>query len=87
MSPDIGSLPAEWAAFLQGLDLLLPEPVRLVCIVGFVLRVMYRIPRITADIDCISILPFHDLARCAIPKLCGAKSCGYGRWVVVRFLG
>jgi hypothetical protein len=65
MSPDSGSLPAEWAAFLHDLDLLLPESVRLVCIGGFVLRVMYRVPRITADIDCISILPFYDLEEIA----------------------
>jgi Nucleotidyltransferase of unknown function (DUF6036) len=65
MSLDSGSLPAEWADFLHDLDPLLPERVSLVCIGGFVLRVMYRIPRITADIDCISILPFHDLEELA----------------------
>jgi hypothetical protein len=65
MSPDNGKVPAEWAAFLDELDRLVPEPIRLVCIGGFVLRVMYRIPRVTADIDCISILPFRDLEEIA----------------------
>jgi uncharacterized nucleotidyltransferase DUF6036 len=65
MPPDAGKLPPEWAAFLDELDHLLPEPITLVCIGGFVLRVRYGIPRITSDIDCISILPFHNLEEIA----------------------
>jgi len=38
--PDI-NIPAPWAAFLGGLDSLVPEPVALHCIGGFVLTVLY----------------------------------------------
>src|SRR2546427_12827174 len=58
--PDI-NLPAPWAAFLDELDSLVPEPVALHCIGGFVLTVLYGVPRVTSDLDCVAILPHHDL--------------------------
>src|SRR5256885_17148169 len=62
--PDI-NLPAPWVAFLGGLDSLVPEPVALHCIGGFVLTVLYGVPRGTSDLDCVAILPHHDLEAIA----------------------
>ena len=62
--PDI-NLPAPWVAFLGGLDSLVPEPVALHCIGGFVLTVLYGVPRVTSDLDCVAILPHHDLEAIA----------------------
>ncbi len=62
--PDI-NIPAPWAAFLGGLDSLVPEPVALHCIGGFVLTVLYGVPRVTSDLDCVAILPHHDLEAIA----------------------
>src|SRR5205807_9453968 len=60
--PDV-NLPAPWAAFLDELDSRVPEPVALHCIGGFVLTVWYGVPRVTSDLDCVAVLPHHDLAR------------------------
>jgi Nucleotidyltransferase of unknown function (DUF6036) len=59
------SLPAPWAAFLDELDSLVPEPVALHCIGGFVLTVLYGVPRVTSDLDCVAILPHYDLEATA----------------------
>ena len=40
-----------WRDFLNELDGLLPDPVELVCIGGFVLAEVYGSPRPTGDID------------------------------------
>jgi hypothetical protein len=64
MVPDI-NLPAPWAAFLDELDSLVPEPVALHCIGGFVLTVLYGVPRVTSDLGCVAILPHHDLEAIA----------------------
>jgi Nucleotidyltransferase of unknown function (DUF6036) len=62
--PDIKLL-APWAAFLDELDSLVPEPLALHCIGGFVLTVLYGVPRVTSDLDCVAILPHHDLEAIA----------------------
>jgi len=62
--PDI-NLPTSWAAFLDELNSLVPEPVALHCIGGFVLTVLYGVPRVTSDLDCVAILPYHDLEAIA----------------------
>lgn len=59
------SLSAPWAAFLHALDSLVPEPVALHCIGGFVLTVLYGVPRVTSDLDCVAILPHRDLEAIA----------------------
>jgi hypothetical protein len=41
----------EWQAFLRDIDSQLEDPVTLHCLGGFVLRVVYDIPRYTADLD------------------------------------
>jgi Nucleotidyltransferase of unknown function (DUF6036) len=58
-------LPTLWAAFLAELDSLVPEPITLHCIGGFVLTVLYGVPRVTSDLDCVAILPLHDLEAIA----------------------
>src|SRR5438045_8184466 len=62
--PDV-NLPAPWAAFLDELDSRVPEPVALHCIGGFVLTVWYGVPRVTSDLDCVAVLPHHDLEAIA----------------------
>lgn len=48
-----------WAEFLEELDSLLPEPVELHCVGGFVVSTYFGLPRPTGDIDYISALPDH----------------------------
>jgi hypothetical protein len=59
------NLLAPWAAFLDELDSLVPEPVALHCIGGFVLTVLYGVPRVTSDLDCVAFLPHHNLEAIA----------------------
>jgi len=54
--PDI-NLPTSWAAFLDELNSLVPEPVALHCIGGFVLTLFYGLPRTTGDIDYYTAIP------------------------------
>jgi len=46
-----------WKSFLQELDSLLSEEVALHCLGGFVLAVLYKLPRPTADVDYVNINP------------------------------
>ncbi|HUY15005.1 MAG TPA: DUF6036 family nucleotidyltransferase [Terriglobia bacterium] len=50
-------LSSPWAEFLEELDALLPEQVELHCVGGFVVSLFYGLPRPTADIDYVSVLP------------------------------
>jgi hypothetical protein len=62
------NLPRPWPAFLADVDQSLSEPVELHCLGGFVLTAVYGIPRSTADIDYIAIIPqeaIEDLERIA----------------------
>lgn len=52
-------LPSPWAEFLEELDALLPEQVKVRCISGFVVSVFYALPRPTADVDYFSVLPAY----------------------------
>ena len=56
-------LSAPWGAFFDELDSLLPEPVELHCIGGFVSTVLYGVPRVTADVDYVAALPRSILKR------------------------
>jgi|SRR5208283_1018934 len=51
------SLPSPWKEFLSGLDAMLPEPLELHCIGGFVICCFYGLPRPTGDIDYYSAVP------------------------------
>ena len=57
MSPDLGE---PWRAFLTDLDALVAHDVRLHCCGGFVITTQYGMPRTTADLDVLSILPGDD---------------------------
>jgi Nucleotidyltransferase of unknown function (DUF6036) len=62
------NLPRPWPAFLADVDQSLSEPVELHCVGGFVLTAVYGIPRSTADIDYIAVVPqqaIEDLERIA----------------------
>jgi len=51
------AIPDPWKSFLAELDSLLPENVTLHCLGGFVLALLYNLPRPTADIDYVHINP------------------------------
>lgn len=51
------NLPSPWPEFLADVDRSLSEPVELHCAGGFVLTAVYGIPRITNDLDYISVIP------------------------------
>ena len=51
------ALPSPWREFLSGLDDMLPQPVELHCIGGFVLTLFYGLPRTTGDIDYYTAIP------------------------------
>jgi len=51
------SLPSPWKEFLSELDSMLPEPLDLHCIGGFVICYFYDLPRPTGDIDYYSAVP------------------------------
>jgi hypothetical protein len=48
-----------WREFLSALDRLLPGPVELHCLGGFVIAMHYRLDRPTNDVDYVEIIP-HD---------------------------
>jgi hypothetical protein len=59
-----------WDEFLEELDGLLRDKVHVHCIGGFVVSMIYGLPRPTADIDYYAVLPYHsieDLQRWAGP--------------------
>jgi len=53
----VPALPPPWDAFLAEVDARLQKPVEIHCLGGFVLHVMFDLPRPTADIDFISATP------------------------------
>lgn len=66
------TLPASWPAFLSELDKRLSAPVELHCLGGFVLAVLYGVPRPTGDLDFIAAVP-RDAAA-AVELLAGRDS-------------
>jgi len=62
--------PPPWNRFLKELDALLRDQVQLHCIGGFVVSLVYGLPRPTADIDYYAVVPYRsigDLQRWAGP--------------------
>jgi hypothetical protein len=53
----VAALPSPWDAFLAEVDARRSQPTEIHCLGGFVLRVMFGLPRSTADVDCISAAP------------------------------
>lgn len=64
MPDNLEGLPAPWPLFLKEVELGLKAPVELHCIGGFVLAVLYGLPRPTDDLDYISVIP-----RSALPEI------------------
>jgi hypothetical protein len=65
-------LPEPWLSFLYGLDRQLEEDVELQCLGGFVLTVVYDVPRVTGDIDYITVKP--RAAAQILEQLAGRES-------------
>ena len=49
--------PEPWHGLLCAVDDQLEEPTSLICLGGFVLVTVYHVPRVTSDIDFISVIP------------------------------
>lgn len=62
-----GKLPTPWLGFLRDVDRALNGPVEVHCLGGFVLAVLWELPRPTGDVDFVEIEPsdsgqeIHDL--------------------------
>lgn len=61
-----------WKSFLSALDALLSEPVQCHCGGGFVVTALYGLPRPTADIDILSVVPSR--ASAMLSRLAGKAS-------------
>ena len=70
--PEPEGPPEPWRSFFDELDQLLPEPVALHCLGGFVLIHVYGVARTTNDIDFISLVP--SPLRQTLSELAGAGS-------------
>ena len=55
------AIPEPWRSFLSDIDERLTEEVELHCLGGFVITVMYDLPRPTADVDVIAITPRSEI--------------------------
>jgi len=53
--------PEPWQRFLSELDERLTEPVQLNCIGGFVVSLLYGMPRPTADVDFLTVVPHTEM--------------------------
>jgi len=54
--------PKPWSSFLAAVDTTLDHEVALHCIGGFAIAMLYRLPRPTVDIDCVSVIPLDKTA-------------------------
>jgi hypothetical protein len=54
-------IPEPWRSFLSDIDESLTEEVELHCLGGFVITVLYGLPRPTADVDVIAITPRTEI--------------------------
>lgn len=66
------ALPMPWSSFLDELDEALSEPVALHCIGGFVVSLLYGLPRPTGDVDYIAAIPRYRQEE--LEKLAGRGS-------------
>lgn len=66
------TLPSHWSDFIQAVDQKLEFPVTLHCIGGFVVEVVYEIPRRTGDLDYIRIDPCGAIQ--ALEEIAGQQS-------------
>jgi len=76
MSHDEGrNPPAHWKAFLQDVDQLLQSAIELQCLGGFVLSVLYAVPRPTAGVDYIAAMPSTAITE--LETIAGRSSALY----------
>ena len=61
--PDKNLVPEPWNSFLEELDAELVQPVSLECVGGFVIKMLYDLPRPTSDIDVIEVAPKDEVGR------------------------
>lgn len=73
-------LPSPWREFLEELDEALSEPVELHCIGGFVISLLYGLPRPTGDVDYISAVPRNQIVE--LERLAGRESKLAGKYKV-----
>jgi hypothetical protein len=72
-------IPEPWFSFLRELDALATESVRMDCIGGFVVTVLYGLTRATADVDVLEIAPRSAAdAFCKVAMLGGPSFQKYG---------
>jgi hypothetical protein len=72
-------IPSPWKGFLEKLDALLEEPIRLDCIGGFAAVMGYVLARATNDLDYRTLHPYNrinDLQRIAGPTSALAREYG-----------
>lgn len=65
-------LPSPWGDFLDELDNALSEPVEIHCIGGFVISLLYGLPRPTGDVDYVTAIPHYRIEE--LEKLAGCGS-------------
>lgn len=73
-----GSPPKPWPEFLKEIDAALSQTVNLHCLGGFVLTALYRIPRVTGDLDYIEVVPLD--AADEIEKIGGRDSALFKKY-------
>jgi hypothetical protein len=66
------NLPSPWAEFLSEVDQSLSASVEIHCLGGFVLTLLYAVPRTTSDLDYVSAVP--DAASEELMRIGGAGS-------------
>jgi len=64
--------PLPWSAFLDELDRAIAEPIELHCIGGFVVSLLYGLPRPTGDVDYIAAIPRYRIEE--LERLAGRGS-------------
>jgi hypothetical protein len=64
--------PEPWLSFLRDVDRTLERPVEVHCLGGFVLALLWELPRVTGDVDFVDIEP-SDADR-ELTKIAGANS-------------
>jgi len=80
------NLPEPWASFFRELDAQLTEEVCLYCVGGFAATIQYGLPRQTADVDVLSIVPNTQLAPVLV--LAGYESALHGKYhVYIQHMG
>jgi len=66
------SPPLPWSAFLDELDQAISEPIELHCVGGFVVSLLYGLPRPTGDVDYIAAIPRNRIEE--LERLAGRES-------------